>query len=98
MWNVSISILSSALANQIDVDHNLNNPMIIIIANGDDIHTPMPVTHFSSSQSKELRSTLPGTGLNITKLEPKKYKDVEDGKNMAKRWANSANKRVILQR
>ena len=98
MWNVSILILSSALANQIDVDHNLNNPMIIIIANGDDIHTPMPVTHFSSSQSKELRSTLPGTGLNITKLEPKKYKDVEDGKNMAKRWANSANKRVILQR
>ena len=98
MWNMSISIISSALTKQIDVDHNLNNPMIIIIANGDDICTPMPVTHFSSSQSKELRSTLPGTGLNITKLEPKKYKDVEDGKNMAKRWANSANKRVILQR
>ena len=58
---------------------------------------PMPVTHFSASQSKELRSTLPGTGLNIMKLEPKKYKDVEDGKNMAKRWANIANKRVILQ-
>ena len=45
--------------------------MIIIIANGNDVHSAMPVTHFSSSQSKELRSTLPGTGLNITKLEPK---------------------------
>ena len=49
-------------------------------------------------QSKQLRSTLPGTGLNITKLETKKYKDVDDGKSSTRRWANSANKRVTLQR
>ena len=98
MWNVSISILSSTLANQVDVDHNLNNPMIIIITNGNDVCSPRLVTHFSSLQSEQLRSTLPETGLNIAKLEPKKYKDVEDAKNTTKIWANSANKRVILQR
>ena len=47
---------------------------------------------------KQPRYTLPGTGLNITKLESKKYQNVEDGKNSAKRWASSANKRLILQR
>ena len=98
MWNVSITIFSSALANLVNIEHNFNNPLIILVANGKDIFTSMPVTHFSRSQSKQPRYTLPGTGLNITKLEPKKYQNVEDGKNSTKRWASSANKRLILQR
>ena len=71
MWNVSIIIFLSALANPVNIEHNFNNLLIILVANGKDIRTPMPVTHFSGSQSKQPRSTLPGTGLNITKLEPK---------------------------
>ena len=76
----------SALANPVNIEHNFNNLLIILVANGKDIHTPMPVTHFSGSQSKQPRSTLPGTGLNITKLELKKYQNWEDGKDSAKRW------------
>ena len=46
----------------------------------------MPVTHFSGSQSKQHRFTLPGIGLNMRKLELNKYQNGEDGKYSAKRW------------
>ena len=54
MWNVSISILSSSLANQVNVHHNVINPIIIIITNGDDLCSQRQVRHFSGTQSKQL--------------------------------------------
>ena len=68
------------------IEHNFNNSLIILVANGKDTCTLMPVTHFSGSQSKQHRFTLPGTGLNMRKLELKKYQNGEDGKYSAKRW------------
>ena len=86
MWNVSITIFSSALANPVNIEHNFNNSLIILVANGEDTCTLMPVTHFSGSQSKQHRFTFPGTWLNMRNLELKKYQNGEDGKYSAKRW------------
>ena len=86
MWNVSITIFSSALANPVNIEHNFNSLLIILVANGKDTCTLIPVTHFSGSQSKQHRFTFPGTGLNMRKLELKKYQNGEDGKYSAKRW------------
>ena len=80
MWNVSVTIFSSALANPVNIEHNFNSLLIILVANGKDTCTLMPVTLFSRSQSKQHIFTFPETGLNMRKLELKKYWNGEDGK------------------
>ena len=96
MWNMFITMFSSALANPVNIEHNFNSLLIILVANSKDTCTLMPVTHLSGSQSKQHIFTFPGTGLNMGRLELKKYRNGEDGKYYAKRWESSANKRVIL--
>ena len=68
MFNISITIVSPFLTNEIQLFHDQETPDVFIITSGGPIGSDRPSTHFSATVSRLPNHKIPGNSLKEEEL------------------------------
>ena len=78
MFNLAITVITPTQYIPLDVFHNVKDPHIVIVANGGDVNSSKPCTHFSATEKDVLIQVRQGIGLPHEKMIPQKIIISED--------------------
>ena len=97
MFNVAVSLISPCFEDQYDLFHDKKVPDIVVIANGGNIYSPKPCTHFSGTRVKTgVQFKFPGSEMVNPKLDPVLFSSYQRGKDDAIKHYMSEDKEMSL--
>ena len=87
MFNLAITVITPTQYIPLDLFHNVKDPHIVIVANGGDVNSSKPCTHFSATEKDTLIQVRQGIGLPHEKMIPQKIIISEDTILDMDKWA-----------
>ena len=97
MFNVAVSLVSPCFEDQYDLFHDKKEPDIVVIANGGNIYSPKPCTHFSGTRIKTgVQFKFPGSEMVNPNLDPVLFSSYRHGKDDAIKHYMAEDKEMSL--